>query len=159
MPFCTQCGSQVTPADTYCHQCGSQQPDAAPGAPPPRPSGSQNNFTDTIDDRTWKTLCYMPGLGWLASVFVLAADRFTRDRTARFHAFQGLYLFVAWLVIDWGLGPAFQFGRSSRLDVEGLVKLALFGVGIFMMIKTWHGQIFRLPIFSELADRSLADHP
>ena len=159
MPFCTQCGNQVSPADTYCASCGSQQPGAAAGSPPPPGTGAQNNFTDTIDDRTWKTLCYMPGLGWLASVFVLAADRFARDRTARFHAFQGLYIFVAWLVIDWGLGPAFHFGRSSRLDLEGLVKLALFGVGIFMMIKTWSGQIFRLPIFGELADRSLADHP
>lgn len=157
MPFCTQCGSQVSPADTFCASCGSQQPGAAGGAAP-KP-GPQTNFTDNIDDRTWKTLCYVPGLGWLASVFVLAADRFARDRTARFHAFQGLYLFVAWLVIDWGLGPAFHFGRSFRLDIEGLVKLTLFGIGVFMMFKTWHGHLFRLPIFGELADRSLADHP
>lgn len=157
MPFCTQCGSQVSPSDTFCASCGSHQPGATGGAPP-QPA-SQTNFTDNIDDRTWKTLCYVPGLGWLASVFVLAADRFSRDRTARFHAFQGLYLFVAWLVIDWGLGPAFHFGRSFRMDVEGLVKLTLFGIGVFMMIKTWHGQKFRLPIFGELADRSLADHP
>jgi hypothetical protein len=48
----------------------------------------KKDFTDSIDDRTWTTLCYLPGLGWLASVFVLAAvvaDSATRIVQRRTH--------------------------------------------------------------------------
>ena len=36
---------------------------------------------------------------------VLAARKFKDDRTARFHAFQGLYLFAVWLGISWIVRP------------------------------------------------------
>lgn len=152
MPFCTQCGSQVSNTDTYCPQCGGPQP-----AVPPRVN-RQTNFTDGIDGRTWSTLCYVPTLGWLASVFVLASARFQGNRQARFHAFQGLYLFVAVLILDWGVGPFFGMSGHFPFNFAKLLRLALFGIGIFMMVKTYTGQHLRLPVFGELADRSLADH-
>jgi len=160
MPYCTQCGTQVSASDSFCSKCGGMQP----GAPPNRDSSStsassKKDFTDSIDDRTWTTLCYLPGLGWLASVFVLAAARFQHDRNSRFHAFQGLYLFVAWLILDWGVGPFIWRGEGLRISLQGLFHLALIGVGIFMMVKTYNREHFRLPVFGELADRSLADHP
>ena len=36
---------------------------------------------------------------------MLAARKFKGDHIIRFHAFQGLYLFAAWLVVDWVIGP------------------------------------------------------
>lgn len=163
MPYCTQCGGQVSATDAYCWHCGAMQPDAAPKTEQPSasggPSGEKKDFTDSIEDRTWNTLCYLPGLGWIASVFVLAAQRFQHDRNSRFHAFQGLYLFVAWLIIDWGVGPFFWSGRSASINIKSLLHLALVVTGIFMMVKTHQRQNFRLPVFGELADRSLADHP
>jgi uncharacterized membrane protein len=152
----------VSVSDAYCNQCGSLQPGAQPraaGQERSSNSGSQKNFTDSIDDRTWNTLCYTPVLGWIASVFVLAAERFQHDRNSRFHAFQGLYLFVAWLIIDWGVAPFFWHGRSALFNVKGLLHLALVATGVYMMIKTHQKQNLRLPVFGELADRSLADHP
>ena len=49
---------------------------------------------------------------------VLAADKFRNDRTVRFHAFQGLYLFVAWLIVEWVLSPIFRefHGPIFRVD-------------------------------------------
>jgi|RhiMetdeSRZDD1v2_1073273.scaffolds.fasta_scaffold250179_2 uncharacterized membrane protein len=158
MPYCTQCGGQVSATDAYCWQCGSVQPEAAPKTERSTgPASAKKDFTDSINDRTWTTLCYLPGFGWLASVFVLAAERFQNDRNARFHAFQGLYLFVAWLIIDWGVAPFFWHGRSA-FSIKTLLHFALVATGIFMMVKTHQRQNFRLPIFGELADRSLADH-
>ncbi|MEP7362172.1 MAG: hypothetical protein ABI972_02870 [Acidobacteriota bacterium] len=149
----------MSAADAYCNQCGSLQPEATPRTGNPSyASGAKKDFTDSIDSRTWNTLCYLPGLGWLASVFVLAAERFQSDRNSRFHAFQGLYLFVAWLIIDWGVAPFFLHGRGA-FNVKSLLHLALVATGIFMMVKTHQRQNFRLPVFGELADRSLADHP
>src|SRR5689334_820004 len=98
MPFCSQCGNEVTPADVFCGKCGARQPSSA-GMPPPRPVDA---FAG-LSPRTASILCYVPGLGWIGSIVVLASEKFRHDRTVRFHAFQGLYLFVAWLLDDWVL--------------------------------------------------------
>jgi len=149
MPFCCQCGKPVTPNDIYCGACGAKQP--AHSQPPSSggPSG--------ISGRNASLLCYIPFVGWIASIVVLAAERFRNDRTVRFHAFQGLYLFVAWLVVDWALGPMLSHTPGLNVGVGGLLKLAVFGVWVFMVIKTSQDQIVRLPILADLADRSLAE--
>jgi uncharacterized membrane protein len=106
-------------------------------------------------------LCYVPVVGWIPCVVVLASERYRQDRLARFHAFQGLYLFVAWLIVDWFLSPMFNhmpiplflFHRGS-IDI---FKLAIFAVWIFMIVKTSQYQVFKLPILGELAERSVAE--
>jgi uncharacterized membrane protein len=102
-------------------------------------------------------LCYIPFVGWIASIVVLAAERFREDRTVRFHAFQGLYLFVAWLIVDWALGPMLNNPGGLHFGVGNLLQVALFGVWIYMLIKTSQDEMIRLPILGDLADRSLAE--
>src|ERR1035438_10426949 len=94
MPFCSQCGNQVGATEAYCRQCAAHQP----VEPATSPSGADP--LAGIPPRTASILCYIPGIGWIASIIVLASDKFRRDRTVRFHGFQGLYLFVAWLLDD-----------------------------------------------------------
>ncbi len=107
-----------------------------------------------ISPRTASILCYVPGLGWVASIIVLAAERFRSDRATRFHAFQGLYLFVAWLISDWVLKPMFS---AMHLHLGGLIQAVLLGCCIFMMIKASHNETYELPFFGELANRSIAE--
>src|SRR5215831_19514350 len=114
MPFCSQCGKEVGGSDAYCHGCGTRQP----GASPPQPSAS-DPFSQ-ISPRTASILCYVPGIGWIASIVVLASVRFRSNRAVRFHAFQGLYLFVAWLLDSWVLRPMFHM--IPRMPLNGLVE-------------------------------------
>src|ERR1700722_5769519 len=100
MPYCSQCGTAVLATDVYCGRCGGRQPVGA-GMPPPHGA----DILGGLSGRTASILCYVPGIGWLAAILVRAADKFRRDRAIRFHAFQGLYLFVAWLMGDWVLRP------------------------------------------------------
>jgi len=86
MPYCSQCGIVVADTDIYCAKCGQKQPVSAM----PAFSG-----ISSITPRTASILCYIPFVGWIASIIVLASDRFRDNRLLRFHAFQGLYLFVA----------------------------------------------------------------
>jgi uncharacterized membrane protein len=104
-------------------------------------------------------LCYIPVIGWIPAVVVLASERFKQDRTVRFHAFQGLYLFVAWLLVDWALGPLLATvpGHAFRTSVVGILKALLFVVWIFMIVKTSHNETYRLPVIGELAERSLSE--
>ena len=146
MPFCSQCGNLVGGRDAYCGRCGVRQPmGRAPAADP----------LSQISPRTASICCYIPGVGWIASIIVLASQKFRKDRVVRFHAFQGLYLFVSWLLIDWVVEPLFSFPAPFPIrHISGLLKLLLFAAWIFMIIKVRNGEDYRLPLLGELADRS-----
>lgn len=150
MPFCCQCGCQVGATDAYCGHCGAKQPPAAPAA-----QGLLSNLTA----RNAALLCYIPVIGWIPAIVVLASERFQRDRTVRFHAFQGLYLFVAWLLVDWAIGPLLAPvpGFAFRSGVVGILKALLFVVWIFMIVKTSQSETYRLPVIGDLAERSLSE--
>jgi len=108
-----------------------------------------------ISPRTASILSYVPGIGWIACIIWLASDRFRHDRPVRFHAFQGLYLFVAWLMNAWVIRPLSFF--SLHLQIDKMIDLALIIMWIFMMIKASHGEMYSLPLFGELAERSVAE--
>jgi uncharacterized membrane protein len=147
MPFCSQCGNQVGGRDSYCGRCGARQPtDFFQPA--------QDPFSH-ISPRTISICCYIPGLGWIASIIVLASQRFRQDRNVRFHAFQGLYLFVAWLLNSWVVRPMFLM--VPHAPFHGLIELALLIMSIFMIVKTAHDETYALPLFGELAKRSVAE--
>jgi uncharacterized membrane protein len=150
MPFCSQCGNQVGTAQ-YCAQCGAKQP--VEGAPPRAASG--RDALAGLNPRTASILCYVPGIGWIASLIVLASDRFRHDRSVRFHGFQGLYLFVAWLLDDQVLRPLLQ--RVPGFHLHSVVQAILLGMSIFMMVKAAHDEAYPLPLFGELAQKSVAE--
>ena len=57
---------------------------------------------------------------------MLASERFRHETQVRLHAFQGLYLFVAWLMVQWVIGPTrymFYDTHMFRLLTELLQAL------------------------------------
>lgn len=159
MPFCTQCGQQVGDADVFCANCGRQQsPAGFPGAgrsavPPliaPDPLAG-------MSPRTAAILCYIPTVGWIAAVIVLAARKFRADQIVRFHAFQGLYLFAAWLVVQWVVHPIALTMPEHFIRIDHVLEGLLLALSIFMIIKSSHGEAYVLPIIGELAQRSAAE--
>jgi uncharacterized membrane protein len=166
MPFCPQCGTGVDASHQFCAKCGGRQPSAgsSPGgmggfaATAPGP-GFQSDFAGGLSNRHAALLCYIPMVGWIAAIVVLASERFRRETQVRFHAFQGLYLFVAWLMVEWVVSPSrflFDDVPLYRLVTHGLQLLVLFA-WIFMMIKVSQDQTYKLPIIGELAERSVCE--
>jgi uncharacterized membrane protein len=118
------------------------------------------DYMHGISPRTASLLCYIPILGWIVSIVVLASARFRTDPRVRFHAFQGLYLFVAWLLVDWVLSPMFGFafwGPPFHQVFPGLMKAVIFGTWIFMIVKTSHDEMYKLPILGDLAEKSVSE--
>jgi len=151
MAYCNQCGTQVQPNDRFCAKCGGKQP--------VRATTSSADFLGGVNSRTASLLCYIPVVGWVWAIVVLAATRFRHESETRFNAFQGLYLFVAWLLVDWVVRPMFvmpmhDFGLRI---VPKLLQMVVLGAWVFMIIKTAHGESYRLPIVGELADRSVSE--
>src|SRR2546421_12284385 len=155
MPFCSHCGKGVHERDIYCANCGSRQavsgatpgPGYAPGADP----------LGGITPRTASVLCYIPIGGWIAAVVVLAAAKFRNNRTVRFHAFQGLYLFATWLFVQWAVRPIFLMMPNHPARIDHLLQAVILGLWIFMMVKAAHEEAYALPVIGELAERSAAE--
>ncbi len=158
MPFCVQCGNQVQDADKFCAVCGLPQTPAGATAPPP---GAPRDPLSGLSTRNASLLCYIPMVGWVAAIVLLASSRFRHDPDVRFNAFQGLYLFVTWLIIDWVVSPflRFPFGNDfgPRHFLPSLLHMAVFGVWIFMIVKISQGHSYRLPVLGELAERSVSE--
>jgi uncharacterized membrane protein len=112
-----------------------------------------------ISPRNASLLCYIPFVGWIAAIVVLASARFRHDLEVRFNAFQGLYLFVAWLIVDWVLSPIVMIPGPffMRHFFVGIMKLVIIGIWIFMIVRISQGQSYRLPILGELAERSVSE--
>jgi uncharacterized membrane protein len=146
MPFCCNCGQNVGPADAFCAKCGAAQPHCTP----------VSDYLHGISPRTASLLCYIPIVGWVVSIVVLASARFRNERRVRFNAFQGLYLFVAWLIADWVLKPVFRVPHMFQI-FPGLIEAAIFGAWIWMIIKTAQGEFYKLPILGDLAEKSVAE--
>jgi uncharacterized membrane protein len=144
----------VGPADGFCGRCGAGQPPAA-GFPIGHGPGGGADPLASISPRTASILCYVPWVGWVAAIIVLAADRFRGNRDIRFHAFQGLYLFVASLMNQWVVRA--MPWPLPHFQLYGLIQLALLIMAIVMMVKAAHGQLYSLPLFGELAARSVAE--
>lgn len=156
MPFCSQCGNQVASADLFCGRCGGKQPAGAVPGMGPGPFAPGKDPLAGVNPRTASIFCYIPGIGWIASIIVLASERFRHDLKVRFHAFQGLYLFVAWLMEDWVLRPIFHL--VPNFQIHHIIEAVLLGMSIFMMVKASHEQAYQLPLFGELAQKSVAEH-
>jgi uncharacterized membrane protein len=165
MPYCCQCGTQVGASDRYCVKCGSAQ--AAQGAgrsgvdQRSAAGGSTAGERSFRSSRTAALLCYIPWFGWIAAIIVLASGRYRRDYEVRFHAFQGLYLFVAWLLVDWVVSPVLRStGHAFWQPLPhggGVLHLLILAGWIVMIVKVSQGQHYRLPILGDLAERSVAE--
>ena len=170
MPFCTKCGQQASGSDAFCANCGSRQSATHSAPQQEKPGGSSSTagasagpappFNDPLaglSPRTAAILCYVPAIGWIAAIIVLAARRFKDDRMIRFHAFQGLYLFAAWLIVDWVVGPIVRSTQGHFFPVDSLLQAGILVVSIFMMVKASHNEPYVLPIIGELAQKSATE--
>lgn len=154
-------------ADRFCGVCGTAQPAPPQGTWPQAPPGPPVDFLGGVTSRTAAILCYIPWLGWIGSIIVLASERFKRDLEMRFHAFQGLYLFVAWLIVDWVVSPLMHFQGAGFVGIRlgipfartgaGILNLLIIAAWIVMMIKASRSEHYRLPIVGDLAERSVAE--
>jgi uncharacterized membrane protein len=95
----------------------------------------------------------------VVAIVVLASQRFRNDHRVRFNAFQGLYLFVAWLIVDWVLSPLMRTPGDLGISriFPGLLQVAVLCAWIFMIIKTAHDEVYKLPILGELAEKSVSE--
>jgi len=158
MAFCASCGSQVE--GRFCAKCGAtvDAPPAA-GAPqggypagyPPAPASAG------MSDNVASLLCYL--VGFITGILFLVLEPYNKSRVVRFHAFQSIFLNVAWFAIFIVLSI---FGTMLAvvhlfvlLPLIGLLHLLLWlaflALWIYMMVTAYQGKQVELPIIGALA--------
>ena len=103
MAFCTQCGAQIDDNAAVCPSCGAQQANAnantnannnfnAGFTPPPVPMG--NDFTQQFDPNDIQQNKVLSLFAYIGIFFLIPLLAAPNSRFARFHANQGLVLFL-----------------------------------------------------------------
>jgi len=123
-----------------------------------------------LDANIGALLCYLANiipcvvpLGLVYSIIVIVQDK--TNKLARFHAFQSLLLSAASLVISIPLSIIFFIGffidAQTGVPIITMLMflvLIIFGLAMFVLvllaaIKAFQGQIYKIPIIGNLADK------
>ena len=165
MSACQSCGAVLAADTRFCQSCGSQT-ELKPGVttatvessaavavmPPPRETGSKSMDTNIV-----AALTYLAG--FVTGIVFLALDPYKSNSFIRFHAFQSIFLNVAWVAfwIVWMILSAVLTPLTA--GIFGLIALPLmliftvagFGIWILLMYQAYQQKLFRLPIVGKLA--------
>jgi uncharacterized membrane protein len=116
-----------------------------------------------LDNNVGALICYLNiclPFGLIYSIIVLVTDK--ANKLPRFHAFQSLLLTAASFVIIVSIeifgGVITMVTRSTLLGgliylVVMLLALAVLAATIFCAIKAFQGQVFKLPVIGDMADK------
>jgi len=144
MAFCSACGAEVGGA-AFCPKCGASQTGAV-AAP-----ASVNVSSDGLSENVAGLLCYV--LGWLTGIIFLLIDK---RPFVKFHAAQSIVVFGGLFVLRIGLGIVLGSGSLIGLGVwlaiAGLIGLVSFVLWIFLMIKAYQHELFKVPIAAGIAE-------
>lgn len=146
MAFCQNCGAVVE--GQFCAQCG-----AAQGAGPSRPiSSGVSSSGGMMADNVASALCY--ALGFITGILFLVLEPYKSNRLIRFHAFQSIFMHVAVLALLWFVIPALSTITGGMfLAISPLAGLAVFGLWVYVIFKTYQGQKIVLPVIGPLAEK------
>ena len=116
-----------------------------------------------LDPNVGALLCYLGNLvcalGLIYSIIVIVTDK--TNKLPRFHAFQSVLLSVVGIVIGIVLNivsaAAVAANSTALAMLIGLLAL-VFGLGmliavVYTAIKAFQGQIFKLPVIGDMADK------
>lgn len=171
MAFCANCGAEVT--GRFCQKCGAPAagppPGTSPGTTPetnpvnippavqPLPPPPQYGTTG-MTDNVAGALCYL--VGFITGILFLVIAPYNQNRNIRFHAFQSIFLSIAWVIL-WIvvtiISLAFQALPFLGLFVSLVLHFCLWIGGLivwlYIMFKTYNGQKVVLPVVGPMAER------
>jgi uncharacterized membrane protein len=140
MAFCNMCGAQIADGTTTCAACLSKAPAA--------PSGSGAGMADNVAGM----LAYIT---IIPAIIFLVVEPYNKNRFIRFHAFQCLFFAVAWTALWIVLNIVVHIPFLGWLTILlwPLVGLAGFIIWVILLLKANQGQMWKLPVIGDLAEK------
>jgi uncharacterized membrane protein len=148
MPFCASCGAPVE--GRFCAKCGTPlSADVPPAGATPLGPGPQPIPASGLSDNAAGALCYVCTI--ITGILFLLLEPYNRRRTVRFHAFQAIFLFVAWIVVAFAVNILFAMMRIYFLS--SLVQVGFIILWIYMIVTAYQGKTVVLPVIGALAQQ------
>jgi uncharacterized membrane protein len=158
MAFCAKCGAQVADGAGFCAGCGAavagQSVTTSTGAAvQPAQATTNPGMTNNVAG----CLCYL--VGWITGLIFLLIDPYKTDKFVRFHAFQSIFydvaVFALWIGL-WIVGAILTIiSRGLFGPIMALVGMVFFfafiGGKIFLMIKAYQNQQYKMPFIGDIA--------
>jgi uncharacterized membrane protein len=162
MTYCAKCGASLSDGAGFCGSCGAPVASAAAqtGSPAWAPAGESQSTG--LTSNVAAALSYV--VGFITGIIFLAIAPYNKDPFVRFHAFQSIFLSVAYIAfsIVWGaifgtlflVSLGFLFSMIALL--WSLLRLAFLLLWLFMIYKAYKNERFSLPIIGPLAAKQAA---
>ena len=140
MAFCNMCGAQIADGTTTCAACSSRAP-----APPAAPASG-------LADNVAGMLAYVT---IIPAIIFLVLEPYNKSRFIRFHSFQCIFLCIALVALHIGVSilAVIPFLLLITFPLHALISLGAFIIWIILLMKANQGQMFKLPVIGDLAEK------
>jgi uncharacterized membrane protein len=142
--FCSSCGAQMPDGAVVCPACGKGSGAAAIAAP----AGTTGGLADNVAG----LLAYIT---IIPSIIFLVIEPYNKNRFIRFHSFQNIFFCVACFILSIALGIIGQIPVLgwATLFLWPIIGLAGFILWLVLMLKAYQGQMFKLPVIGDMAEK------
>jgi uncharacterized membrane protein len=143
MAFCNMCGAQIADGTTRCSVCAGKV-----ATVPASTTASAGGLTDNVAGM----LAYMT---IIPAIIFLVMEPYNRNRFIRFHAWQCLFFAGVLFVLHAALSILTFVPLLALITVplHVLVSLGGFIFWIIVLIKANQGQMYKLPVIGDLAEK------
>jgi uncharacterized membrane protein len=141
--FCASCGSLVAEGALACASCGATVGQSVAGGAAPATA------TTSLTENLAGAFAYVT---FVPAVWFLVFEPFNKNQFVRFHAYQCIFLTVAWLVVLFAAALLSSAFGWAGVFILPLVCLAAIGLWIFLIFKAFQGRTFKLPVIGDLAE-------
>jgi len=157
MAFCANCGTQMADGVAFCPTCGKAAATAGGGsaagpaaAPAPATGTASTASSGPLAENVAGMLAYFT---IIPAIVFLVIEPYKSNRFVRFHSFQCLFTVGALIVLHIGLSIVSYALPLLVLPVWTLLALAELALWLLLVIKAYQGQMFKLPIVGDMAEK------
>jgi len=162
---CPNCHQEVVPQATFCNHCGAPLAAAAPKTPyaqppaytPPPTYAPPPVASAAMPENIAAAVAYITVI---PAIVFLVLEPYNKMPLVRFHAFQSIGLFVAWIalqIVVMILGTILHIIPVLGALLTGILYLVV-GLGLFVawilaILKASKGEWYKLPVIGDFADK------
>ena len=145
MSFCVNCGAQLPENTNNCPGCGRPVQSVGGGAAAAPAHASAGGLADNVAGM----LAYIT---IIPAIVFLVVEPYNRNRFIKFHAFQSLFYWIQVAVVMFVM-PFVVWIPVLGVLVWSLVCLAEVILWVLLLMKSFNGIIWKLPVIGDIAEK------